>query len=237
MDGGGSKGGPLVAVICKGARHPQDPGAVSGPWALSGDSSPGRGSLENGVASGSCPYGLRGAPGPVCAPPSIETSPPQKPLFVGSWPARWFLRSHFLYLEKGTPLAAASSVFELGSMFLFWDHMRFHHHPPASWPVGLGWGRHCRDWACTEAPLPNSVGPQGPGGKDAHCTQLTPEALRTLLGADNRRLCKGSLSRHCRTLWTAAQNSLQLSPSQTPSILLITQPPLGANLSLTLDSF
>lgn len=45
MDGGGSKGVPLVTVICKGARDPQDPGAVGSPWthwlAQGGRSGPG----------------------------------------------------------------------------------------------------------------------------------------------------------------------------------------------------
>ena len=185
-----------MTVVCKGTGTLQDPGAARGavrvgPGSLVGNSSPGRGSLEKGPHQ-SVPQRPPEVEGPVPAP----RNPLRRKLS-----ALRVLRTRFCIWKRQPPLAAASSVPELGFMFSFWVHLRSHYHLPASRPLGLGVAGRAEPGPrrSPRCPLSGTHVAQ-PGLRPCKpCSGLTVEAP-----------LRRSLSGRCRNAWTAVQNSLQL---------------------------
>lgn len=142
-----------MTVICKGGGAPQGqrprragsqgPGSWEIPlWAEK---------LGEGAASVRTP-GLRhpGEWGPARTPASAEPLPCLwEPLFVGSSPATWFLKTPFVVWKKAS--ISSCSVSELGFMSPFWGYLRSL--CPSQLP-GLGPHR---------SPLPSLAGPSAWG--------------------------------------------------------------------------
>lgn len=94
-----------MTVICKGGAAPQGQGrGAGGQGPGSREIPPWAGKLGEGAVSVSTP-GLRplGAWGPARTPASAEPLPCLwEPLFVGSLPATWFLKTPFVIWEKAS---------------------------------------------------------------------------------------------------------------------------------------
>ena len=114
--------------------------------------------------------------------------------------------------------------------------------PSTPWrPVGRGWGPKGRVWTQCRNPSSQLSG-AGAGGLGGG-RRPAPLGRSTGRGGGRRKAGSGLITKASpqREFVLTLQNALdgcpefQLPPSQTPSLLLITQPLLGANLPLTLD--